>query len=134
MRTLSTIGLMASALFAAGLVGGCGKDSQPPEYSETPEGRVTAIDKSTGIVSMTYFSEKHQREVPLSGRLAPAAEIFINGKTARLEDVRVGDRVRVTGRVEKSEGERQLVATKIEITRREGDRSTKPAPATPAAG
>jgi hypothetical protein len=127
MRPSINMNRLFWATLAAGLAGGCGQDSERPQYRETPVGRVTAIDKDTGIVSMTYVSDKHGKDVALSGRLAPGAEIVIDGVTARLEDVRVGDRVKVAGRVEKKDGEQQLVALKVEIMRRGGDASTRPA-------
>jgi|GEM_PF-997797 len=119
-------------IWAMGSVGltGCGKDRDAPKYQELT-GRVSAIDPSTGAVKMIYYSPKHQVEREVEGTLAPNAEILINGKTTRLEDVRVEDLVRVTGRIEKRDGQKSLVATKVEITRPQaaeaGSASTQPA-------
>ncbi|HPD28934.1 MAG TPA: hypothetical protein PLL20_02985 [Phycisphaerae bacterium] len=112
-------------LFGALLAGGCGEDSELPEYDQI-SGKVTRIEKTSGEVSMSYFSEKHRKPVEIHGRLSPEAEIFIDGVTASLDDVRIGDRVKVLGRVEKREGERNLVALKVEIDRREPATSSAP--------
>ena len=66
---------------------------------------------------MWTYSEKKLKEVEIEGTLAPNAEILIDGKTAKLEDVRVDDRVRVTGFIEKDDGQKALIATKVEVTR-----------------
>jgi hypothetical protein len=116
-RGLMAVGLVLGAALAVCPAGGCGQDSELPEYDQV-SGRVSSIDKASGEVAMSYHSEKHQKEIELRGRLAPEAEIFINGVTARLDDVRIGDRVKVLGRVEKRADERNWVALKVEIDRR----------------
>jgi hypothetical protein len=111
------------------LLSGCSKDADTPKYREL-KGRVAAIDQASGVVEMYYYNDKQKKEIRLSGKLAPDAEILINGATARLEDVQVDDSVAVTGRVEKHDGERQLVAVKVEVTRSETAETaaaTKPA-------
>lgn len=99
-----------------GLAGGCSKESETPKYREL-HGRVSGIDSASGIVRMMWFNPKQNKDIELAGKLAPDAEIIINGATARLEDVHVDDKVTVTGREEKRDGERQLVATRVEVTR-----------------
>jgi hypothetical protein len=122
---------VAAAVLAFGLSAGCAKDSERPEYDQI-SGVVASIDKSSGEVTMSYFSEKHQKQVQIRGKLAPEAEILVDGATARLEDVRVGDRVKVRGRVEKKDSDRNWVALNVEISRRDGDSSTLPAGSAPA--
>jgi hypothetical protein len=97
---------------------GCGKDKDAEEYY-VRSGRVASIDLDTGAVTMWLYSAKKQKEVERSGTLAPNAEILINGRTARLEDVHVDDRIEVTGRIEKTDGEKNLIATRVEVTRPE---------------
>ena len=118
MRTLHALGLSVALAVAAGSVVGCGNDSDRPKYREIT-GRITSIDLKTGVVSMSYHNPKHKREMPLSGRLAPDAEVFINGATARLQDLRVDDHVTVTGRRDKRDGEHPLIATRVHVTREE---------------
>ena len=71
------------------------------------------------------------RQLELTGKLAPDAEILINGSTARLEDVQTEDQVEVTGRVEKRGDEQQLVATKVQITRLDAGTASAPAASQP---
>lgn len=125
--TASTLcaALVAAAVSAAG----CGKGQEEPPYRVEP-GRVASVDLNTSAVKMWWYSAKQQKEVLLEGILAPNAEILINGRTARLEDIRVDDPVRVTGRIEKREGQKTLIATMVEITRPEtgvAEPATQPA-------
>lgn len=124
-RSSTAVNFALWTLLGGVLAIGCGQDSELPEYDQIT-GEVASIDKASGEVSMSYFSEKHRKNVEIRGRLAPEAEIFIDGVTARLDDVRIGDRVKVLGRVEKREGERNLVALKVEIDRREPTTASSP--------
>jgi outer membrane lipoprotein-sorting protein len=107
---------------------GCGKNEDAPTYQEL-KGRVAAVDQANGIVEMNWFSPKQKKEIMLSGKLAPDAEILINGATARLEDIQVDDKVTVIGREERHDGKRDLVATKVEVIRSEPAESTASKPA-----
>lgn len=128
LRRLIAVGAKLAVGWAICLAVGCGKDSESPEYDQI-SGRVAGIDKSTGEVSMSYHSEKHNKQMELRGMLSPEAEIFINGATATLDDVYIGDAVKVVGRVEKRDGERNWVALKVEITRPPDKSATSPATA-----
>jgi hypothetical protein len=122
--------LLTGALFIA--PGGCREKEETPKYRNLP-GRVTAINTSTGEVEMSTYIPKQRKEVTLKGKLAPDAEILIDGSTARFEDVHIDDRVDVEGRLEKHGGEPQLVATKVRVTRGNAGSSSAPATA-PGAG
>ena len=111
--------------------GGCRDRSETPKYRKLT-GRVTLINLATGEVEMSTYIPKLKKEIPLKGKLAPDAEIIINGSTARLEDVRVDDQVSVEGRDEKHGEERQLVATKVTVTR--GDSGSSAPASEPAKG
>ncbi len=124
------IAAVLGAAFAVCLLCGCGKDSELPEYDQI-SGTVASIDKSSGAVSMSYFSEKHNKQMELRGVLSPEAEIFINGVTATVDDVRIGDSVKVVGRVDKRDSERTWVALKVEISRPQGKSATAPATTAP---
>jgi len=114
-----TASALCAALVAAAVsVAGCGKDQEEPPYRVEP-GRVASVDLNTSAVKMWWYSAKQQKEILLEGTLAPNAEILINGRTARLEDIHVDDPVRVTGRIEKREGQKSLIATVVEVTRPE---------------
>ena len=56
----------------------------------------------------------------------PDAEVWINGRSHKLEDVVQGDKVTVYGYRDKSSSEVKLIASKIEVTRPEGTDWKKP--------
>jgi len=108
--------LLAVFIFSVCMLG-CGKDQDAPKYQEL-KGRVSSVDQASGVVEMDWYSPKQKKEIKLPGKLAPDAEILINGATARLEDIQIGDLVVVTGREEKHDNKKdRLVATKVEVTR-----------------
>ena len=123
---------LLGALLLAGMPCGCSREPEGPEYNEI-EGTVSGIDGEGGAVRMRWYSPKRNETIELTGFLAPDAEILIDGRTARLEDVQVEDRVLVVGRQEKRNGERRLVATRVEIRRHEAGAS-QPADTPPDAG
>lgn len=116
------------ALGAAGLLVavGCGKKDEGPKY-KVIEGKVTVIDPSSDEVEMLWYNPEKMKETKVRGTLDSQAEIFINGRTAKLADVVVGDQVEVTGRIEKHDGEPKLVAVKVHVERKT---DTQPADAT----
>ncbi|UCD28622.1 MAG: hypothetical protein JSV03_16325 [Planctomycetota bacterium] len=129
MKQTSTYVISVLLTVSFSLLIGCGKDSEKPEYKEV-EGKVSSINLETDVVKMWYYSPKKQKEIELEGTLASDAEILINGVVAPLEDLRVDDRVKVVGRIEKHGDEKKLVATKVDVTRSEKitiDTATKPA-------
>ncbi len=113
------------ALLAVGL-SGCGKREEEPKYRTLP-GTVTQIDLKTGEVKGHFYVEKEHKEMDIPGKLAPNAEILIDGKTARLEDVEIGDKVKVTGYAKRIDGEPMMVAVKVEIDRGGADPASAPA-------
>lgn len=128
MKTQKSIALIALSLGISALLligGGCGKKSEEPKHRNI-EGKVTSIDTATDEVRMLWYNPKEKQEMEIKGTLAPEAEILINGRTAKLEDVQIDDAVSVTGRIEKHDGERKLVAVKVHITR---PTDSEPAPA-----
>jgi hypothetical protein len=132
MRPIKRMGVVAAAL-AWTVAAGCGgSDSRPEAEYDQLLGQVTSIDRASGEVAMSYRSDKHNKEMTIQGKLAPEAEILIDGATARLEDVRIGDWVKVRGRVEKRDGSRNWVALNVEIDRRGRVLTTLPAVSGPS--
>jgi hypothetical protein len=124
---MAALGLLATALL---VTAGCGKRSASPTHKSI-EGKVTEIDTASDEVGMLWYNPKEKKDQPIRGTLATDAEILINGRTAKLEDVVVDDIVSVTGRIEKHNGEPKLVAVKVHITRPNGADPLEPAvPAT----
>lgn len=86
------------------------------------------------------------KEIELEGTVKEGAEISINGRAHRLEDLREGDRVVVFGFRDKTGGVEKMIATRIEVSRPEemdwksvgGSATTQPTevrkPTSPSAG
>lgn len=98
------------------LTAACSKDADKPRYKPV-EGTIVSIDKKSGMVTLSVYDQKAHKERTLEGYLDPNAEIFIDGKTARPEDVFVNDLVRVDVLMEKHEGQPRYVAKKVEVIR-----------------
>ncbi|MBN1489047.1 MAG: hypothetical protein JXA69_03950 [Phycisphaerae bacterium] len=128
VRTAILAGVALSLL----LCGACNKSEDEPKH-RTIEGVAESVDPKSNQVSMSWYNAKKQRDERVNGMVNDDTEVLINGRVARLEDIVAGDSVKVTGRVLKSEGEPQYLATRIEVTR-EGADSFVPAtePATDA--
>jgi hypothetical protein len=114
-RMLSAICLAVGAAF---LLSGCGKDSDTPKYQHI-EGKITAIDQDTGEVTVLGVHPKTKSEIEITGKLAPEAEILIDGKTATLENLKIGDQVKVTGRAVRENHEKHYLATRVQVERAE---------------
>jgi hypothetical protein len=124
MALLTTLALVGIA--------GCGGTDEAPEHKSI-KGKVTRIDTSSGQVCLMWYNPKEKAEKEITGTLSSNAEICINGKTARLEDVMVDDEVTVTGFREKHDGVPRLVAVKVDIRRATASEPAEPAGATPPA-
>jgi hypothetical protein len=128
--TKTTIMGLAMWFLAGGSLG-CRQEDDKPEH-RILTGEVTGIDQETGEVKMMaedFPAEGMEQEI--EGYLASDAEILINGKTALLEEVKIGDSVRVVGRREKEGGVPRTIALKVEVTRPEeiaigGESETQP--------
>lgn len=116
-RKMRLVCWLLSGLVVGVLAGsGCGKDKDQPKHFQV-KGKVTAIDTSSGAVKIMWYNPKQKREEERTGTLAPESEIWINGKTARLEDVLIDDTATIAGRLEKKDGEPKLVAIRVDIRR-----------------
>ena len=69
------------------------------------------------MLTVTYFSEKHQQETTGTGLITDETEIMVNGVIAKIGDLREGDRVRGEVRIDKRGGERVQTALKIVVDR-----------------
>ncbi len=87
---------------------------------QTMEGKVEKIvvnPDGTGEITVVYFSEKHNQEMPGTGIVTKDTEIMINGVVSKLSDIREGERVRGQVRTTKSGGKRIQTALKIHVDR-----------------
>lgn len=113
----------------------CSGGADKPPKMRRLEGIAKRIDLRGGIVSMLWKNDKG-KEIELEGTVKEDAEITINGRAHRLEDLREGDAVVVFGFRDKSGGVEKLIATRIEVSRpQEMDWKTVGGPTTqPAEG
>lgn len=94
---------------------GCKEGAQERRYRAV-SGTATRIDADTGEVSMLWTrTPGHEEQV--SGRVTRDTEILINGISAGLQDVRVGDQALAT--VYLSDDYEYWVVTRVEIEREE---------------
>lgn len=116
--TQPAIALLILAALASALQGCKRSDSAPEIISLTGRIERLVIDvEDRGSLSVLYYSEKHKEETIGTGIVTPETEIMINGATAKLKDLREGDRVRGDVRVEGKGQQRRLIAIKIYVER-----------------
>lgn len=143
MRTQFTVvrGFLA-ALVAVSMVGCTDKSNGTPKGKTRP-GVVTKIDLQTRAVAMKIKTDDGV-EQEHSGTISDDTEILINGRAAKLADVRIGEKVDVTVQKSKTE-DGKFDIKRVEITRTSdsdwkstsdtaGTTSTSNAPATPTNG
>ena len=118
---------------------GC-PEKEPKRTYAVREGRVRSVNPETGEVSMTYVDPKTNAKSVIQGRVTQNTEILVNGRSASLDDVRLGEWVKVTGYREGPKTDPRVVATRVEIQRtgwgkdasgsgQPGSAPTKPRPA-----
>ena len=97
---------------------GCRQEVKQRKYRAVT-GVASAIDLETGEVSMDWENSKTGEVKRLTGRITQATEIMINGVTAHLDAVRVGDRAVVV--VYRSpDGGQGWIVTSVSIERQGG--------------
>ncbi len=110
-RAVWTVGL----ILALGLVG-CSENSSKKPKLRRVEGVAKTIDLEKNQVSMVVRDDKGN-ESELQGSVRDDTEVWINGRSQKLEDIRPGDTVVVFGYREGAREQKKLVATKVEVTR-----------------
>jgi hypothetical protein len=109
------------ALLAAGLLvtlPGCSKDDDEPEFRQL-EGTAEKLNLDTGQVALRFFHQKSGTEQVIEGIVNDQTEVLINGRVAKLKDIRLKERVKVTGYRKGKGADAQMVAVKVEIERPE---------------
>lgn len=112
---------ISCVLGVAVLFVGCGQDDEKPNYHPI-EGRIVSIDRQSGVVEIEFLNKRNELD-RRAGRLAPDAEILINGVVARPEDVFADEKVKVMCRIEERNGMPEFVATSVEVIRDEAPTS-----------
>lgn len=119
---ISTLVLLALSIT---MTGGCGKKPDKPKPFEI-KGTVLDINQETGVVKFQYYNDEGERR-EREGKLAPDAEILVNGMTVAMGDVFVGEEVIVRGYIERVGGEPRIVAKTVIVTRDEEGEKIAPA-------
>jgi hypothetical protein len=99
--------------------GGCSDKSGKSPKVKKVVGIAKKIDLTNNRVAMAVSDEKGNSRM-LEGTVREDTEVWINGRSQRLEDVREGDKVEVSGFKEGDGENAKLVATKVIVTRPEG--------------
>jgi hypothetical protein len=110
-------GLVLGFAAAALLIGGCKQDQPKRKYIEPIEGTALNINTETGEVSMEFVHPETNVTMRDQGYVNEKTQVQINGVTARIQDVRVGDTVRVTGYREGPREDRKIFVTSINVRR-----------------
>lgn len=118
--TLCTLrtSVMAVILGLLVLGGGC-SDKESAVVIRQLQGTIEKMDVSSGRVTLRYLHEETGEERLVQGLVTDETEIFVNGRLAKLQDMRIGEHILVHGRVEKIGKDRRITALKIEISRQE---------------
>jgi len=124
MNAKSLISTPVLLALSIAMAGGCGKKPDKPKPFEI-KGTVLDINQETGVVKFQYYKNGERRE--REGKLAPDAEILVNGMTVAMGDVFVGEEVIVRGYVERVGGEPRIVAKTVIVTRDEKGETIAPA-------
>lgn len=122
--------ILFSVLCVTGLLlAGCSDKSKKTPKIKRIEGTAVKIDLKNNSVAMLRKDEKGN-EMTLEGTIRENTEVRINGRDQKLEDVKVGDKIIVSGYREGKGADQKLVATMIEVTRpREADWKSASQPA-----
>lgn len=117
----------SAALFTAILVlaPSCSSDDDKPPKIRKVEGTAKDIDLKNNYVSMLFTNSKGE-EMLLEGTVREDTEVWINGRSHALQDLREGEHVVVFGYREGEGLSEKLVATKIEVQRPESEDWQKP--------
>jgi|CXWL01.1.fsa_nt_gi hypothetical protein len=108
--------LVWAVLLACCATIGCSDKSGSKPKIKKVQGTATKIDLTNNRVAMAVVDAKGNPGA-LEGTVREDTEVWINGRSQRLEDVREGDKVEVYGFKEGSGEEAKLVATKVVVTR-----------------
>lgn len=112
-----TIALFAIAMFLPAAAG-CRREESAPKHRELV-GIADSINEANGEVTMIWYNEKTDTDMKLTGHVTDETEYFINGRAAKLGDIKVKDRVKVIGYVTGEDTDRVYVVTGVEVERDE---------------
>lgn len=106
--------VMATLLVGAA---GCNRDKTNKSYKGPYEGTAVLINTETKEVSMKLVHPDNGITMTAKGYVNDKTQVEVNGVTARLEDIHVGDPVKVTGFYEGSGESRKFIVITIAARR-----------------
>ena len=91
--------------------------SQPKSF--TPKGTVKSIDTATGQIKLIWTPPRQPQHKGLEilAKLLPSTEVLVDGKAARVADIRTGDLVELFGKGETIDGENRFIASRAVVSR-----------------
>ena len=100
--------------------GGCRKQEPDFEIMTLDRAKVEQVKANadgTGEITVIYYSEKHGQDVSGEGLITKDTEIMINGAVAGVAELRQGDRVSGSVRIEGKGKKKKQFALKIKVER-----------------
>jgi len=79
-----------------------------------------------------YYNPKRQAETTITGRPTAATEVYINDVLSSVDQLKVGERVSVVGWAQGEADHREVVASKVYVTRGQTVRRGAPPASQPA--
>jgi hypothetical protein len=91
---------------------GC-KSKDKEAKHRTLQGTVAMVSAANNTVAMNWYSEKLGKSIPVSGKIIPETEIYIDGKLADINQLKENDEVIVEGYKKGTD----VIALKVMVTR-----------------
>lgn len=91
------------------------------------KGRIVALDAASGDMKLAW-KHRGMNEMEINIKVDPAAQVVVDGKPAKLTDLKAGDSVAISGEPRGIGSDNRFVASRVE-TARLNAASTGPAPA-----
>lgn len=85
----------------------------------TRKGQVKSIDLANRKVVLSFMKGSETRE--LKGSYTDETVVIVNGRNMSVKEIKEGDKVEVVGRKEGSGTDAQFIATRVTVTRNDGD-------------
>jgi hypothetical protein len=125
MRSWLYPGFTVSLFFVAALLPGCREEDDAPR-NEKFEGTIEDINLNRSELTLSFYHDRQKREMTVTGKINEDTEISVNGKLVSLKELKKGQRVAGTARVEKQNGKVVVIAEKVFVAQSETIRRETP--------
>lgn len=112
-----TVGLLTILATLLIVAPGCRRDASSKKFKGPFEGTAESINVETNEVSMKMIHPKHGITMKVNGYINDKTQVEVNGVAARIEDIRPGDPVKVTGYNESTGDAGRFIVTRISVRR-----------------